>query len=75
MEQPLGGLKRGDGPDHSRVRSAFMNMLLLIVGAVVLAGLLFTISSMVNRRNQPPGFIDKDADGEPDEPGGPAKDL
>ena len=52
-----------------------MNMLLLIVGAVVLAGLLFTISSMVNRRNQPPGFIDKDADGEPDEPGGPAKDL
>ena len=42
------------------------------IGAVVLAGALFALSPM---RRGPTHFVDKDADGEPDEPDGPAKGL
>lgn len=49
-----------------------MEIILLLIGAVVLAGALFAVSSM---RNRPAHFVDKDADGEPDEPGGPATGL
>ena len=49
-----------------------MELILLLIGAVVLAGALFALSPM---RRGSAHFVDKDADGEPDEPNGPAKDL
>lgn len=49
-----------------------MNLFFFIFGAVVLAGALFALSGPVTRRRN---FVDKDADGAPDEPDGPAKDL
>ena len=51
-----------------------MNMIILVVGAVLLAGALFALSSVFEGRRRT-HFTDKDADGEPDEPNGPAKDL
>uniref|UniRef100_UPI0028A0921C hypothetical protein n=1 Tax=Brevundimonas sp. TaxID=1871086 RepID=UPI0028A0921C len=41
----------------------------------ILAGVLFAVSSRFNGSYRPEHFADKDRDGEPDEPGGPAKDL
>lgn len=52
-----------------------MNTILLIIGAVILAGVLFAVSARFNGSYRPDHFADKDRDGEPDEPGGPAKDL
>ena len=49
-----------------------MELILLLIGAVVLAGALFALSPM---RRGSTHFVDKDADGEPDEPDGPAKGL
>lgn len=47
-----------------------MNLILLIVLAMVLAGALFALSmGMEGRRRD---RVDRDVDGEPDEPGGPA---
>lgn len=51
-----------------------MNLIILFVGAVILAGALFALSG-VFERTQSTHFVDKDADGEPDEPNGPVKDL
>jgi len=51
-----------------------MNLIILFVGAVVLAGALFALSAVFEGRRRV-HFTDKDVDGEPDEPNGPAKDL
>ncbi len=51
-----------------------MKLIILFVGAVVLAGALFALSGVFEGRRRA-HFTDKDADGEPDEPNGPAKDL
>ena len=56
------------------MRSTHMNLIILFVGAVVLAGALFALSGVFEGR-KPAHFVDKDADGEPDEPNGPANDL
>ena len=45
-----------------------MNLILLIILAMVLAGGLFALSMGGTPRDR----VDRDADGEPDEPGGPA---
>ncbi len=50
-----------------------MELLILIVGCFVLAGVLFAVSSYIQNPRTP--FVDRDLDGEPDEPNGPAKDL
>ena len=47
----------------------------LFIGAVALAGVLFAASSRFENWGKPTHFVDKDADGEPDEPNGPEKDL
>lgn len=49
-----------------------MNPIILILGLMFLAGAMFAVSRTLNR---PKTFVDKDLDGEPDEPTGPAKDL
>lgn len=49
-----------------------MELILLFIGALVLAGALFAVSPL---RRGSAHFVDKDADGEPDEPDGPAKGL
>lgn len=52
-----------------------MELIWLFVGAVILAGALFALSGRFENWRQGRDFVDKDADGEPDEPNGPAKDL
>lgn len=52
-----------------------MELIWLFIGAVVLAGALFALSGRFENWRQSRDFVDKDADGEPDEPKGPAKDL
>ncbi|WP_306002452.1 hypothetical protein [Brevundimonas sp. C43] len=52
-----------------------MEIILLLVGAVVLAGALFAFSAQFESWGGSGRFTDKDGDGEPDEPNGPAKDL
>lgn len=49
-----------------------MNLIILLLGAMILAAVLFALSGVANR---PRNFVDKDVDGAPDEPDGPAKDL
>lgn len=49
-----------------------MNLIFLVVGALFLAGALWTFS---NALQGPRRFVDKDLDGAPDEPDGPARDL
>ena len=51
-----------------------MKLIILFVGVVVLAGALFALSGVFEGRRRA-HFTDKDADGEPDEPNGPAKDI
>ncbi|GAW40033.1 hypothetical protein SH203_00420 [Brevundimonas sp. SH203] len=51
-----------------------MMLIILFVGAVILAGALFALSTVFEGRART-HFTDKDADGEPDEPNRPAKDL
>lgn len=52
-----------------------MNLIWLFIGAVILAGAFFAFSGSIEKWRQPRDFIDKDLDGEPDEPNGLAKDL
>ena len=52
-----------------------MELIWLFIGGVVLAGALFALSGRFENWRQGRNFVDKDADGEPDEPNGPAKDL
>ena len=49
-----------------------MNLLYFILGAMIFAGALFALSGVTYRNRD---FVDKDVDGAPDEPNGPAKDL
>lgn len=56
-------------------RLPFMELIWLFIGAVILAGALFAVSGRFDGLGKPKHFTDKDADGEPDEPNGPAKDL
>ncbi|UQV19720.1 hypothetical protein MU852_08390 [Brevundimonas albigilva] len=46
-----------------------MNLILLIILAMVFAGALFALSMGIEGRGR--GRVDRDADGEQDEPGGP----
>lgn len=48
-----------------------VKLILFAIGVFVLAGAFFALSSQGARRK----FPDKDLDGAPDEPNGPAKDL
>ena len=52
-----------------------MELIWLFIGALLLAGALFAFGVRFEGLGKPTHFIDKDADGEPDEPNGPAKDL
>lgn len=52
-----------------------MELILLFIGCLILAGALFAVSGRFGGERTPSNFTDKDADGEPDEPNGPAKDL
>lgn len=52
-----------------------MNLIWLFIGALVLAGALFAVSGRIEGWSKPTHFTDKDADGEPDEPNGPTKEL
>jgi hypothetical protein len=52
-----------------------MNLVWLFLGAVLLAGVLFAISNVVENWTGAPRSTDRDSDGEPDEPNGPAKEL
>jgi len=47
-----------------------MNLILLIILAMVFAGALFALSMGIEGRAR--GRVDRDVDGEQDEPGGPA---
>jgi len=42
-------------------------LLLLAVGATLLLGLMFAINAAITRESRARPFVDKDADGEPDE--------
>lgn len=52
-----------------------MELIWLFIGMVLLAGALFAFSGRFEGWRKSQHFTDKDADGEPDEPSGPAKDL
>ncbi len=52
-----------------------MELIWLGIGAVILAGALFAVSGRIEGWGKPAHFTDKDAEGEPDEPDGPATDL
>jgi hypothetical protein len=47
----------------------------LFIGAVLLAGAMVALSNGIEGWGKRARFTDKDVDGEPDEPDGPAKDL
>lgn len=40
---------------------------LLAVGAILLLGLMFAVNAAITRESRARPFVDKDADGEPDE--------
>ena len=50
-----------------------MELIWLFIGAVLLAGALFAVSGRVEGWTKRSDFVDKDVDGEPDEPDGPAQ--
>lgn len=52
-----------------------MEIILLLIGGLILAGVLFAVSNQIDGWGTRHDFVDKDMDGEPDEPNGPAKDL
>ncbi|MEE2848555.1 MAG: hypothetical protein VX561_01630 [Pseudomonadota bacterium] len=52
-----------------------MGMIWFFIGIVVLAGAMFALSNGIQGFNRRRSFEDKDLDGAPDEPNGPAKDL
>lgn len=56
-------------------RLPLMELIWLFIGAVVLAGALFAVSGSFESWRKTREITDKDADGEPDEPNGPAKGL
>lgn len=49
-----------------------MELIWLFVGAIVLVGAMWALNDAITKS---PRGVDKDVDGEPDEPDGPAKDL
>lgn len=72
MEQPLGGLWERSG-NAERYRP--MPIILLFIFGLLLAGALFALSGKVEGWGKSKRFTDKDADGEPDEPKGPADGI
>lgn len=72
MEQPLGGWREPSG-QAGRFRA--MGMIWFFIGIVVLVGAMFALSNGIQGFNRRRSFEDKDLDGAPDEPNGPAKDL
>lgn len=52
-----------------------MGMIWFFIGVVVLAGAMFALSNGIQGLGRRRSFEDKDLDGAPDEPNGPAKDL
>ena len=52
-----------------------MELIWLFIGGCVLAVVLYGIGGHFEWGRASTRFVDKDADGEPDEPNGPAKDL
>ena len=50
-----------------------MNLVILIVGTLLLVVVVGGLGDLFMRPRR--RMVDKDADGAPDEPGGPAKDL
>ncbi|MBN9467027.1 hypothetical protein [Brevundimonas sp.] len=52
-----------------------MNLIWLLIGAMLLAGALFAFSGSSEGWGKTRRFIDKDVDGEPDEPKGPADGI
>ncbi len=62
-------------PRVARRRLNRMLIVWLTIGVMVLAGAAFALSGQVEGWGKRSDFVDKDADGEPDDPDGPAKDL
>jgi len=73
VEQPLGGLWEPGG-DVRRLHPMPQIILLFIFG-LLFAGALFALSGKVEGWGKSKRFTDKDADGEPDEPKGPADGI
>ena len=72
VKQPLGGLGEPRG-DVERYRP--MPIILLFIFGLLFAGALFALSGKVEGWGKSKRFTDKDADGEPDEPKGPADGI
>ena len=72
MKQPSGGWRE---PSGQAERFRAMGMIWFFIGVVVLAGAMFALSNGIQGFNRRRSFEDKDVDGAPDEPNGPAKDL
>lgn len=52
-----------------------MELIALFIGIMLLAGAFFAFSGKVEGWGRRSDFVDKDADGEPDEPDGPAAGM
>jgi len=72
VKQPSGGWRE---PSGQAERFRAMGMIWFFIGVVVLAGAMFALSNGIQGFNRRRSFEDKDVDGAPDEPNGPAKDL
>jgi len=72
VKQPSGGWRE---PSGQAGRFDSMGMIWFFIGIVVLAGAMFALSNGIQGFNRRRSFEDKDVDGAPDEPNGPAKDL
>ena len=72
MKQPSGGWREPSG--HAG-RFDSMGMIWFFIGVLVLAGAMFALSNSIQGFNRRRSFEDKDLDGAPDEPNGPAQDL
>lgn len=73
MEQPLGGLWE-PGRDVMRLHP-MPPIILLFIAGLFFTGALFALSGKVEGWGKSKRFTDKDADGEPDEPKGPADEI
>jgi len=72
VNQPAAGRME---PSGQAGRFDSMGMIWFFIGVVVLAGAMFALSNGIQGFNRRRSFEDKDVDGAPDEPNGPAKDL
>lgn len=62
-------------PSGQAGRFRAMGMIWFFIVVVLLAFAMFALSNGIQGLNRRRSFTDKDVDGEPDEPNGPAKDL